>query len=242
MFRFFLSLVLVFQGMAFAAPREEIVNVRAEYLFVPVGFDDNDEVVAVLDGYLPDPCHKLVPADVKTDIANMTVSVQQKARLFTGVCPDVIVPYTVVVRLGNLPEGNFTVVTNGGSLKENVAVKQSANPGPDDYLYAPIDAARVEYLPGGKRKAVLEGRFTDSCLRIDELKVVNSEKTIEVLPILKRLTQEEGGGKCRRVESPFKVAVDLPELSQKYWRYLLHVRSLNGQSLNVVFHRTAPNR
>lgn len=217
------------------------VDVHADSLFIPMGFDDNDEVVVVVDGYLPDPCHQLIRPYVKVDELSRRITISPRAREFLGVCHDVIVPYTQEVHIGQLPRGQFTVNTKDGLLRERLLVGRSVNPGPDDYLYAPVDNARVIFpsSPTGERRwvAVLEGRYTNSCLVIAETQVSLTGKTIQVLPIMKLQTEEESGTVCRQQEQPFKLEIELPTLTEE-GRYLLHVRSLNGQSVNRVFYRT----
>jgi len=202
-------------------------------VFVPVGFDDNDETTVVLDGYLPDPCHRLRQPDVQIDAQKKTVTITPFGERFQGYCPDFIVPYHQIVSLGKLRASDYTVRVLGTDLQQPLAVTVAKNPGPDDYLYAPIDRAEVLKTGHGKMQARLHGRFTDTCLVIEEVKVKNSGKTIEVLPIMKLLARPPHGLPCRPIERPFTAKVDLPQLAAG--RYLLHVRSLNGQAVNEIF-------
>lgn len=215
-------------------PALELKPIKATNLFVPVGYDDNDEITIVVDGYLPDPCHKLKQPTVKVDAQRKTVSVMPMAALYKGHCPDVTVPFQQVVHVGVLNAGNYTVEQWDQSLKETLAVKTAAGPGPDDYLYAPIDQAQVLETEGGKSLAVLKGRFTNTCLRMQEVRVIDSGKTIEVLPIMEKLDRTPQGA-CERTEKPFEWRAVLPKKAAG--RYLLHVRSLDGQAVNTVFSR-----
>jgi hypothetical protein len=72
-----------------------------------------------------------------------------------------------------------------------------------------------------------------SCLDFQDVRVIDSGKTFEVLPILTMHSADPHGGPCRNVERAFERTVELPEL--KPGRYLLHVRSMNGQSVNEIF-------
>jgi hypothetical protein len=63
--------------------------------------------------------------------------------------------------------------------------------------------------------------------------VIKTGRTIQVLPILQLRSKDAAGAPCRRVELPFRLARNLPPLGAG--RYLLHVRSLNGRSLNFPF-------
>lgn len=215
----------------------QLVEVEAKYVFAPVGFDDNDEAVVVVDGYLPSGCYKLTRPEVVVDRATKSVKIRPMARYFDVPCIEALVPYHFDVKLGVLPVGNYavTVAAGGRTLTESMAVAEATSSGPDDYLYAPIDEVSVAAEPTtGKLTATLQGRFTRSCLVWDEVKVIDTGKTINVLPIMKLETQ----GPCDPAEIPFKKTIDLPGTIVP-GRHLLHVRSLNGQAVNILFYKSA---
>lgn len=213
------------------ADTEEIVSVEPQVIFVPMGFDNNDEVVAIVDGYLPDTCYRLRPTEVAIDEERKEILVQPRAALFPGPCLEMIVPYTTVIRLGALSAGTYRVATRSGKTAETLNVVRSSNPGPDDYLYAPVTSAQVHQTENPTAR--LFGRFTNTCSKIKEAKVINSGKTIEVLPIMEQTPKMANGNPCETKEIPFAYAVALPQ--GKPGRHLLHVRSLNGQSVNEAF-------
>lgn len=206
------------------------VPVAVRDVFVPVGFDSNDEVEVVLDGYLPDTCYKLAFSRVELDDATKTFVVRQYARKVLGVCFETPVPFTTEVALGQVKIGEYTVASRGGEAQP-LEVNAAIHDGPDDFMYAPIDAVRVEKAPDGKRlQAVIEGRFTSSCMQFAELRLIDSGRTLQLLPIIVLLQQDD----CRIVERPFREIVALPR-GMTSGRHLLHVRSLNGKAQNTVF-------
>lgn len=211
---------------------QELVNVGTSEVFVPVGFDDNDETIIVLDGYLPSSCYKLEKPVTAIDPATKKVAVQQTARRWPGPCLLTLVPYTSVVSLGMMPMGEYTVVANDGTLTEKLTVTEATSAGPDEFLYAPVEAAHVQVpaSSAGTYHATLTGRFTNSCMHMDHVKVINSGKTIEVLPVMRM----DEGVQCAQVEVPFSQRVELPQRMEE-GRHLVHVRSLNGKSVNAVF-------
>ena len=229
-----LSLSLVLAGTvgvkSALASTEVYVDLNPREIFVPVGFDDNDEVVVVTDGYMPDPCHRLRRTEVKVNLEKHEVMVQPRAQVFTGTCTDMTVPYTSSVRVGELPNGKYSIVTRDGKVRGSLDVKKATTTAIDDYAYAPIDAAGILVNAQGKLEAYVKGRFTSTCVRLKEVKLINSGKTLEVLPIMEEMGQ---GSSCQKIETPFEQHFVLPELP--VGRYLLHVRSLNGQSINEVF-------
>lgn len=230
-----LALAAVLGGTPALGDSGELVPVRdVRNLFVPVGFDSRNEIVAVVDGYLPDPCHRLRKPDVRIDPATKRAVIMPLAEVYRGTCPDVIVPFHQVVSLGELKAGDYSVELYDGSKKEALWVAQAKEKiTSDDYFYAPVDSASIAQS-GGTRKAVLKGRLTNTCMQKDEIRITDHQKTIEVLPILKITSRDPHGRPCMDIERPFEWTVDLPAASGTE-RHLLHVRSLNGQSVNQVF-------
>ncbi len=218
-----------FGGSVFAS---DLTPVPAEGLFVPRGFDDNDDIVVTLDGYLPSPCYQLAQAQITRDLEHGRIYVQPMARVVGTLCPAVIVPYIQSVSLGRFARGTYRVITGDGKQNQPLVVERAPIPTKDDYLYAPVDTAQVAPYGSGY-VAVLTGRFTNSCLRMRAIPVTSSGRTLQVLPIMELTKVDAAGRPCRRVETPFRVTQRLPSLHSG--RYLLHVRSLNGQSINTVF-------
>jgi hypothetical protein len=68
-------------------------------------------------------------------------------------------------------------------------------------------------------------------MRIKEVTVINSGKTLEVLPKMELVDAPNG---CQITEVPFSWTVDLPKEISK-GRHLMHVRSLNGKAVNKMF-------
>ena len=149
-----------------------------------------------------------------------------------SLCIEARVPYNFEVRVGVLPFGDYKVLTNAnGSVTESLSVAEATSAGPDEYLYAPVDNVAVERLPHSHRMVgVLSGRFTNSCMQWDEVKVIDTDKTIQVLPIIEMDSRTD----CVDGVFPFKKSFLLPE-TMANGRHLLHVRSLNGRDVNQMF-------
>lgn len=209
----------------------DLVNVDARYVFAPEGFDDNDESVIVIDGFLPSGCYKLTRPEHSIDESTKTINVKPMARYFDTPCIEALIPYQLEIKLGILAEGMYSVKINE-TATENLSIAESTSAGPDDFLYAPIDGASVSASETGVLTASLEGRFTNSCMIWEELKVEDTGKTVNVLPIMKI-----EGSNCVAGEFPFKKTVELPA-SVVAGRHLLHVRSLNGNAVNHLFYKS----
>jgi len=212
-------------------PGGTLVVVTADASFVPVGFDDNDDVVIVLDGNLPNSCHKISHTEILTDPVTQKVTVVQYARRYPGICMQSLVPYTSESNIGIMPTGIFKV-KSPGTEDEKLQVTEATSAGPDEFLYAPVESAKVTFDEASRTyRGVLEGRFTNTCMRMKEVKVINSGKTIEVLPIMEMVDSPIG---CQNTDMVFSWTLDLPR-DLDPGRRLMHVRSLNGKSVNKMF-------
>ncbi len=225
-------------GMAFAAaaPHIEVfqpatVDILPDRVFTPLGFDDNDNAQVVLDGSLSDTCYKLGPTQFRVEHASHKIFVRQQAFYYPGGwCADVRIPYVQTVNLGILQPGRYEVLLeqNGKTTKPvaTLPVAVARTKSPDDFLYAPItethfDSARVNL--------VLGGFFTNSCMVFNHVKThVLDNQVIEILPIV----DLERALNCAQVANEFSVSVSLKNIP--HGRYLLHIRSLNGQAINRV--------
>jgi hypothetical protein len=222
-----------FGPAAFAEEGFELVKVDSADVFIPEGFDDNDESVVVLDGFLRSGCYKLAQSEHRLDQQTGVITVTQYARKYPGPCVMALVPFTSEVRLGVLPQGQYQVVTNDGLLSQRMTIKESNAAGPDDFMYAPVEAVTVHEITvqdNGDYVAFLNGRFTTNCMAWDGTKVSGNGKTIVVQPVIKMLDLQV----CEDATIPFRVAVDLPR-DMVDGRHLLHTRSLNGRSVNTMF-------
>lgn len=222
-------------GAANAEDGGESYLVSSDYLFVPKGFDDNDNVQVILDGWVNSSCDQVQKPKVAVHPDHGVIEIEVKAVQPEMWCMPVLTRFTAVADLGVLPHGSWEVVTNNGWLVTELVVDEAASGGPDDFAYAQVDKVFVDYAPDevperdSKWSAVLKGVLRDSCEQIDYIQVTDSGATIEVLPVLK-----VDGEICLPVQTPFEERVFLPDI-QKEGRYLLHVRAAGGHAINQVF-------
>jgi hypothetical protein len=214
----------------------DLVTADVDHVFVPSGFDDNDNSQIVITGTLPSTCFKTGPAEYVVDKVTKTVTVKAQSYYYqSDWCLFVVVPYMQALDLGPIRAGGYKVMVenktgNLGELSE-FSVAQSTNPGPDDYLYAPVNEARVDALGEGKVSVQLVGAFPNTCLELDEVKVFqNTANVIEILPTAKM--KRAGAIGCAAKMVPFSKTISI----DSKWKgsSLIHVRSLNGQAINNV--------
>lgn len=210
-----------------------VVDVEAKFLFVPRGFDNNDRTQVVIDGFFSNACYSAATPAVEYDASQKLFTIKPRANLIEG--PDVVcgtyeVPFTSTAVLGLVEPGAYTVEATG-SEKKALTVARSRNDGPDDALYAQIDQVEVQVNMNPRRiTAYLSGHFNNTCMRWQEIKVLDQGETIVLLPKVHMNHRRN----CRPADIAFKsVPVNLP------WRgpgrYLLHTRGYNGLATNSVF-------
>lgn len=209
---------------------QPLVAVHASDVFIPDGFDDNDETQVVLDGYLPDTCYRVSQVQTALNPTTGRIRVTQYARRFAGICLPTLVPFTSEARLGILPTGGYRV-SSAGVADAPLRVSEATSAGPDDFLYAPIDAADVRLdADRGVYVATIRGRLTSNCMVWDRLQLLDQGKVKVLLPILQNVGAQTS---CDGTAAAYEREIDLPSMTAG--RYLLHVRSLNGKAVNSVF-------
>ncbi len=221
-----------------AAPAR--AGASAHRLYVPVGYDDNDEVVVVVEGYLEETCQKIRGAKVSTSGNTFLVSPQYV--VVSSQCDPLKTPFTLDVVLNpdeDLPADTYSVEAEGTSGKrivEPLVIKKTESKSINDLPYAPVDQADVGFLSGGKMRALISGRLQNTCTVIDETQTrlsTSNDKTFEFLPVTMRLKVAPSGAPCQAKEHRFTVQRDFTPPGPG--RFLLHVRTQSGASINRVF-------
>lgn len=252
-FTYLLSCLAAISAVATSANanvvQQELVDVVPD-VYMPMGFDSNDTVEIVIDGSLPNYCYRIGPTTVNVDKEKHVITVRQQAYVRTNQswCASARLPYTLPIRVGTLPSGDYQVVVEAKELSKPrlsgvLPVASIESNGPDERLYAPVTDVRVrrvpkagdlpeEYVEAEKfpYEAVLTGVLTSSCMSIDHTEViVRDNHVIEVLPIV-AMTEGEG---CAEMIQPFTVRVPL-NVEAKTGRHLVHVRSAGGNAIHQV--------
>lgn len=198
-------------------------SVSIEKVFIPHGFDDNDNVQIVVSATLPNTCWKLT--NTKTDRQGFLINVDLIAEeRFNGVCLPFQVPFHKVIDLGTLKSGEYTIQAGNPKMLHALQVGKSTSSGRDERLYGNITSG---YVTGNT--LTLKGLHPDSTFYIKEVHISRTEDVIEVLPIA-----ETTGNIGVFVTFPFETTVDLSKFIKTGETYLIHVRSMNGTSVNLV--------
>ena len=230
-----IALVLIMMSLGAKAQDPEVVSSPVEHLFVPAGFDNNDNVEVVVTGNFPTPCYSRNKVDVAVIGDNISISISALVRKNEkeNACPQMLVPYKEVVTIGNLQGGNYKITVNPKDehqLKDDLFITEASSNAIDDNIYALIDSISEEGFTG---ELVLNGyRFSD-CMELDRVEYFNNNKdTISILPIMKQVSDF-----CPMKMTPYQVKINPSFSSMKNDKVLLHARTLDGKSVNSVVNK-----
>ncbi len=206
-------------------------------VFSPQGFDDNDDVLVAVSGVFSNFCFKPAPSIPRVDLNTRTIYIENRINSMDNcVSAMLYIPYTNIVNIGILPQGNYQVMLSdgkGGFTKRAIIPVVSSKPSrysPDGELYAPV--SEVQFKPGASANQAtitLIGTLSNSCLSLEDVQVnVRANNVVEVLPRAELAT----GRGCALTPLPFSKTVTINNFPAG--DTLLHVRSMGGQSVNRV--------
>jgi hypothetical protein len=224
--------------LSFSALAQTVVTAPVDHVFVPRGFDNNDNVELVVTGKFPNPCYNLnrVEVDVVGDLVKLNVTSIKKDSPLTSACGPMKVPFTEVVSVGSLQAGDYRIVVNGGTpyeLRNEMQVEIASSNSVDEHLYALVDYVELGFTGGLSGDAILVAHSVSPCLKFDRVEYLSNEKdTISVLPVMKKVSSNCPEKKTR-IEIPIKFGPDaLP-----HDRVLLFVRSIEGKSVHSIIEK-----
>jgi hypothetical protein len=232
-----------------AAPKISEVNIE-EVFVAPVGYDSNDNVEIIVDGKLPNACYELYKTD--TEIKGFNIYVKQYIKIkqisecrpenqsqhTTPLWP---VQYTNRIEIGELVKGKYSIIynTNFSQKMKTFVVSKSVSSSIDDDLYAPVSNAFIPELiySTSNAQVILTGIMTNTCMSFQgDVKVIRHDNVFIILPKM----SVHRNRVCTSTMEPLQHIVSLGEV-QKEGRYLIHVRSTTGRSVNKLFSvKTSP--
>lgn len=218
------------------APR--VIDAPVDHLFVPAGFDNNDNVELVVTGHFPNPCYGRNSVDVKVqnDVINVRVTALLREDEKAEACAAMIVPFKEIVPVGNLQGGDYKVVVNASTrfeLKDELKVVEAASQNQDDHIYAVVDYIELGFLGGESGSALLVGWTPSDCLALDHVEYVsNGKDTLSILPIMKKVRDF-----CPLKMVPLTVHVNFNPEAFSHSKILLMSRTIEGKSVNTLMDR-----
>lgn len=231
---------LLLGSVGLADDIEQPIEILApvEKVFLPTGFDNNDNAEVILHGEFPTSCYKVGHSSFEVDRAAKVIKVALTAYEYkSSMCTQALTPYVESIHVGVLAAGVYRVEVAGSDIKESIRIGRSVVSSPDQYIYAQVDSARLINLKSFDetvlQKIEIEGNYPHTfvgCAVMDRVDIIHvRDDILEVLPILKLL---ENDPVCERHANSFVHEVEVN--SELFGEGLLHVRSINGSSFNRV--------
>lgn len=227
-----IRVLIAFMAMGVAAAAVPVeVMVPIEDVYAPKGFDSNDNSQIIVSGYLPNLCHRAPKSIVKIENNKIDIQVVSlKYHASNPFCPEMIVPFVEAIDLGVMDKGMYDVVVNGKSIYErnaNIQIDEASSDAVDEHVYAGVEFVEKS---AGSRKVVLKGYNPSDCFVLDDIEILDNEKDVySILPKMKQISDF-----CALKMVPFEYDVIVPD-KLKSDKVLLHVRSVQGKSVNSIF-------
>jgi hypothetical protein len=209
-------------------PREVVSPI--EKVFAPNGFDNNDHVQVIVSGTYPNACYKVARTGFSIDPNTRQIKVWASSYEYSQnqpFCAQMRVPFTQVVDIGLLKEGQYEIHVMEPSAKQAIQIHKATVESPDEALYAPVTSVVAK-----TQSVVLSGEFPrllTGCMKITHIGTdVDPGDVLVLRPEAEIFPEEE----CLGVETKFSVEAGLPYPINR--ETLIHTRVTNGSSLNLV--------
>jgi hypothetical protein len=236
-FIFGLGLALSLSDVAHAQDKNPVeIPAAIEKIFIPFGFDDNDNVEVVLHGNFPNTCYQVGNTTAKVDVEARIVTVSATSYQYPGTfCIQSITPFIQTIKLGVVPEGSYQVIyAHDEKVQAALEVTRRKTESADDFLYATVENASLEVNPAnGKQALKLQGHFPYffiGCMVLKDVRIVKNPKDVLVVQPIAEIVTDEAVCNTQPDDRAFEYTSGLPEPFQG--EGLLHVRTLHGNSLN----------
>jgi hypothetical protein len=222
-------------GTAFAAgPRT--IEAPLQKFFVPNGFDDNDNVEIVAHGEFPNSCYRVENAQAKVNHEAKTIEVSVSALQYDGeICAQVVTPYIKPISVGILGKGGYKIeAKQAPAALRTFSVEARKTESPDDFIYAPVEsAALITRFESGQQYINIKGRYPMTFVGCAVMKeVVVRAAPADVIVVQPVMDFVQNDPRCDfRDNNEFDLYYPLE--TPFYGEGLLHVRVMNGNSLNT---------
>lgn len=197
-------------------------------VYTPASYDSNDNVEIMVETTFSDTCWQVADTPVSIDAESKTIHINALAVQTGEFCQPMLRPVQKLIRLGKLPPGTYAIVQ--GEDQEvigGIRITRATSETVDDQPYAPVSEVRFQSALMGSG-ILVTGHFPESCLELEEVPISIEERAIVIRPIVTRRL----GVTCEPGSFPFRALTYLDYV--KEGRYLLQVRSMNGEAVNRI--------
>jgi hypothetical protein len=229
------SSLLTGTALADPTPDPRLIAAPVERVFVPLGFDNNDNVEVVIHGHFTNTCFKVGPTNAVIDAQAKTVTIQAQAYEYSGVvCAQVQIPFITNVNLGVMKEGEYSVSVVGlpDLVIDPLTIGVATTANPDDFIYAPVEQASLQKNAQGLDILKIEGVYPfmfTGCMNIKEVKVSLAPGQVIVVQPIADILEDRFCSPQDSKKFTIERTLDFPIT---FSEYLIHVRTLSGSSVN----------
>lgn len=227
--------LLVSSGLGFARGPEKI-QAPLQTFFIPAGYDDNDSIEVIAKGEFPNSCYRVSDAEATVDPTTRTISVAVSALKYEEeICAQVVTPFIKPINVGLLSTGSYSIsAKQAPGLMKSFEVSRRTTESPDDFIYAPVEsAALVTRFESGQQYVNLKGRYPMTfvgCAVMKEVVIRNNPSDVLVVQPIMDFVEDDPRCDFRETnEFDLNYPLEIPF----YGEGLLHVRVMNGNSLNT---------
>mgnify|MGYP001627414437 CR=1 FL=1 len=212
---------------------QSVIDAPVDHVFVPAGFDNNDNVELVVTGLFPNPCFKRndVSVDVRGEEIDVKVSAVVSDDEKSPLCAAMVVPFKEDIQIGNLQGGQYKIFVNRGTpfeLRDTIVIGEAASQNQDDHLYAMVSYIELGFTGGTTGSAMLVGWNPSSCMELDRVEYrSNGKDTLVIQPIMKKVSDF-----CPMKMTPLNIPVSFDPSEFKHSEVLLMSRTIEGRSVN----------
>ncbi len=203
-------------------------NHSVEEIFLPAGFDDNDDVVVMVYGVYDMSCEEMVSHSYEIDDSNNVIYLDSKKVVHEAKqdCTENFEPFYKEYNLGTLPAAEYKVVARGDSpVVDTLQVQASRIQDRDRFDYPEMVEIRIALKATGRASLYLDVPLENSCQRLQSVSVQRRSSNFwEVYPIMSQ-TQR---GDCEKGLLIQTKEVDLGEIPID--THIFYIRTKQGES------------
>lgn len=236
-------ILVVLAALSFRAMADHTVEAKIDRVFIPpTGYDTNDTVQVMLDGSLSNQCQQVTDTDVRFDAENKVFYIRQIAKVRSlRECHQTPLPrhlglpgyFSKEISLGILNAGKYKIEFrgDGGWSSRSFSVSEAQTETTDDEIYAPVSNFFVPEMmeENNNVQIILTGVIGSRCLGWKDVEVENLGDIFVIKPKMQIVSTKF----CSITPWPLEKIVSLGKI--KAGRYMVHIRSVNGQSLSRMF-------
>lgn len=207
------------------------IELPVEHIYSPSGFHDHEETEVIISGHLPNLCHQSPKTEVR--VKGKTIEIKVTALHYepgNPFCANVLVPFIETVQVGVLDKGDYKIVVNPKSVftkKSAITVEERDFDAIDDIVFANV--YQIEKM-GMTETILLKGYNPSDCFVLDKIDYKhNGKDTYSIYPKMKQISDF-----CPRKLVPFVYKYEVPK-DLSFPKVLLHVKAMDGRSINTLF-------